>query len=40
MEELLNPDDHPNGLELDLAERYFTEWNHYIRGVPNTSSGA
>ncbi len=34
VEELLHPDDHPNGLELDLAERYFTEWNHYIRGVP------
>ena len=34
VEELLHPDDHPNGLELDLAERYFIEWNHYIRGVP------
>ena len=34
VEELLYPDDHPNGLELDLAERYFIEWNHYIRGVP------
>ena len=34
VEELLNPDDHPNGLELDLAERYFIEWNHFTRGVP------
>ena len=34
VEELLHPDDHPNGLELDLAERYFIEWNHFTRGVP------
>ena len=34
VEELLNPDDHPNGLDLDLAERYFIEWNHFTRGVP------
>ena len=34
VEELLNPDDHPNGLELDVAERYFVEWNHFTRGVP------
>ena len=34
VEELLNPDDHPNGLELDMAERYFIEWNHFTRGVP------
>ena len=34
VEELLHPDDHPNGLELDLVERYFIEWNHFTRGVP------
>ena len=34
VEELLHPEDHPNGLELDLAERYFIEWNHFTRGVP------
>ena len=34
VEALLHPDDHPNGLELDLAERYFIEWNHFTRGVP------
>ena len=34
VEELLNPDDNPNGLELDLAERYFIEWNHFTRGLP------
>ena len=34
VEELLHPEDHPNGLDLDLAERYFIEWNHFIRGVP------
>jgi uncharacterized protein (DUF1800 family) len=34
VEALLHPEDHPNGLELDLAERYFIEWNHFTRGVP------
>ena len=34
VEELLHPEDHPNGLELDLAARYFIEWNHFTRGVP------
>ena len=34
VEELLHPEDHPNELDLDLAERYFIEWNHFIRGVP------
>ncbi len=34
VEELLNPEDHPNGLDLDLAERYFIEWNQFTRGVP------
>jgi uncharacterized protein (DUF1800 family) len=34
VEELLHPEDYPNGLDLDLAERYFTEWSHFTRGVP------
>ena len=34
VEELLHPDDHPNGLDLDLAERSFIEWSHFTRGVP------
>jgi len=34
VEELLNPKDHPDGMDLDLAERYFIEWNHFVRGVP------
>ena len=33
LEELLHPEDHSNGLELDLAERYFIEWNHFTRGI-------
>ena len=34
VEELLHPEDHDHGMDLDLAERYFLEWNHHIRGVP------
>ncbi len=34
VDELLNPEQNPNGLDLDLAERYFIEWSHYVRGVP------
>ena len=34
VEELLHPEDNDNGLELDLAERYFVEWNHFTRGIP------
>ncbi len=34
MEELLHPEDHSNGMDLDLAERYFIEWSHFTRGVP------
>jgi uncharacterized protein (DUF1800 family) len=34
VEELLHPEDHSNGLDLDLAERYFIEWSHFTRGVP------
>jgi len=34
VEELLHPEDHSNGMDLDLGERYFIEWNHFIRCVP------
>jgi len=34
VEELLYPQDNPDGMDLDLAERYFLEWNHFIRCVP------
>ena len=34
VEELLHPEDHPDGMDLDLAERYFIEWSHFTRGVP------
>ncbi|ETX04924.1 MAG: hypothetical protein ETSY2_26000 [Candidatus Entotheonella gemina] len=34
VEELLHPEDHSNGMDLDLAERYFIEWSHFTRGVP------
>lgn len=34
VEELLHPEEHSNGLDLDLAERSFIEWNHFVRGVP------
>ncbi len=31
---LLDPESQPSGLDLDLAERYFIEWSHFTRGVP------
>jgi uncharacterized protein (DUF1800 family) len=34
VEELLHPEDHPDGLEMDLAERYLIEWSHFTRGIP------
>ena len=34
VEELLNPEESTHGMELDLAERCFLEWNHFIRCVP------
>ena len=34
VEELLNPESQPDGLDLDLIERSFLEWNHFVRGVP------
>ncbi|PKB79010.1 MAG: hypothetical protein BZY88_15490 [SAR202 cluster bacterium Io17-Chloro-G9] len=34
VEELLHPDETTHGMDMDLAERYFIEWNHFIRCVP------
>ena len=34
VEELLNPRPDSHGMDLDLAERSFLEWNHFIRCVP------
>jgi uncharacterized protein (DUF1800 family) len=34
VEELLHPEDRPDGLEMDVLERYFTEWKGFSRGVP------
>jgi uncharacterized protein (DUF1800 family) len=34
VDELLHPEDHSHGMDLDLGERYFIEWNHFIRCVP------
>ena len=34
VEELLNPEDHDDDLNLDMVERYFIEWNHHSRAVP------
>ena len=34
VEELLNPTKESHGMDLDLGERYFIEWNHFIRCVP------
>ena len=34
VEELLHPSEDTHGMDLDLAERYFIEWNHFIRCVP------
>ena len=34
VEELLNPEDQPHELNLDMVERYFIEWSHFSRAVP------
>ncbi|MCH8281215.1 MAG: DUF1800 domain-containing protein [Chloroflexi bacterium] len=34
VEELLHPTEESHGMDLDLGERYFIEWNHFIRCVP------
>ena len=34
VDELLHPEKQPDGMDLDLAERYFVEWSHHTRGVP------
>ena len=34
VDELLNPEQHDNGMDLDIAERCFIEWSHATRGLP------
>ncbi len=34
VEELLHPEDQPDGLEMDLLERYYVDWKNFARGVP------
>ena len=34
VEELLNPSEDTHRMDLDLGERYFLEWNHFVRCVP------
>ncbi len=34
VEELLNPEENSNGMDLDLVSRYFIEWNHFARATP------
>ena len=34
VEELLHPSEDTHRMDLDLGERYFLEWNHFIRCVP------
>ncbi len=34
VEELLNPQEHDHGMDLDYAERCFIEWSHHTRGLP------
>ena len=35
VEELLHPEDQPDGIEMDVLERYFAEWQGMIAGGPN-----
>ena len=34
VEELLHPEDQPDGIEMDLLERYFVEWQGMLAGGP------
>ncbi len=34
VDELLHPEQHDNGMDLDIAERCFIEWSHHTRGLP------
>src|SRR5262252_9343457 len=35
VEELLHPENQPDGIEMDVLERYFAEWQGMIAGGPN-----
>ena len=35
VEEFLYPENQPDGIEMDLLERYFTEWQGMLAGGPN-----
>src|SRR2546427_1073978 len=35
VDELLDPENQPDGIEMDLLERYFTEWQGMLAGGPN-----
>ena len=35
VEELLHPENQPDGIEMDVLERYFVEWQGMIAGGPN-----
>ena len=34
VEELLHPENQPDGIEMDVLERYFTEWREFLAGGP------
>ena len=34
VDELLHPEQHDHGMDLDIAERCFIEWSHQTRGLP------
>src|SRR6266581_7909363 len=34
VEEFLYPENQPDGIEMDLLERYFTEWREFLAGGP------
>ena len=35
VEELLHPENQPDGIDMDVLERYFAEWQGMIAGGPN-----
>jgi len=35
VEELLHPEDQPDGIDMDVLERYFVEWQEMLAGGPN-----
>src|SRR5207247_8039473 len=34
VEELLHPENQPDGINMDVLERYFTEWREFLAGGP------